>query len=229
MWQTVGESQILAHTTDQGTVVGDLSRQGDSWSAMVFGRGFGGNFRQARMFDDEEEAKNWITKKIKQILQILGIGKEGKSVIPGFFVIHLPKGSKIYPERTKSYRLPRHGVTALSVSYGEGFAFRLGTQRCYVPRGVAQVVPTIRNFKTSSKATWYQWIAKDLEKAGTTTGDGFQLLTKAFNRLGKAVNRSPDPVRAKRAYSKAKLALTLLDHSLDQILEAQKIIMRASR
>jgi hypothetical protein len=186
---------------------------------MVFGRGFGGNFRQARLFADEEEAKNWITKKVKQILQILGIGKKVKFMS----IIHISKGTKVYSRQTKDYRILRNGITVLSEPLGGGgYSFRLGSQGCYVPKGIARIIK-------SNKATWYQWIARDLEKAGTTTGDGLQLLNKAFNRLGRAVNRSPDPVRAKRAFDKARLSLNLLDKSLDFMLDAQKIILGAER
>ena len=220
MWQTVGQSQILAFTNGRGTAVGDLSPLGEAWSAIVFGRGSRGGFRRARLFEDEEEAKNWIVQKVKQIITLLGLTSGSKTGM----LIHVPRGAKVYSEG-KYYKM-RHGAVVLSepIGGGGGYSFRMASQRCYVPKGIVKVVPI-----KSVKATWYEWIAKDLEKAGTTAGDGLQLLNKAFNRLSRAVSKSPDPRRAKRAWDKTKLSLTLLDKSLDFMLDAQKIILGAER
>lgn len=67
------DNQVFSIHKSGILAVGDLQQRDGYWWAIIFGRSKDGTFRKGRRFESEEEAKNWIQQKIRQIVCLLGL------------------------------------------------------------------------------------------------------------------------------------------------------------
>jgi len=188
---------------------------------MIFGRSERGNFRHGRLFSDEEEAKNWITEKVKQVLKLLGISTEGKVMKTD---IYIPSGTVVVLGKNKALR-SRNIIVTEAVPNLDGFFFQHNGSIGYVKSVDVEELASLGDEAT--KAEWWHWIVKEIESAGSLMGDGLRSLVMAYNRLSKASQQNrPHANASLKAYKKIKLAMNLMDKAMDFSLDAVAIMQK---
>jgi hypothetical protein len=136
--------------------------------------------------------------------------------------IYVPTGTTIFlPDGTKFRSLSI--IVTEAFPYKGGFVFPYRDSVAHVKSLFVEELAEV-DFDPL-KASWWQWIIKDIESAGTMMGDGLRSLVMAYNKLSKAAQPGrPNVNQSKRAYSKIKLAMNLLDKAMDFALDGVTIL-----